>query len=142
MIFPKDKFIERLKFGHVVRFSHPKFPEKEHFFVIVDNSPNKIPPMISLISSKSCSNKRSYVVVEEHEYDFFTMQSFIDCDQVYDVTPDGLYELYKESRLSIQGTLLQPTLEKIKDTCWKSVGLEKSYKKRIVNAYNKVFNIN
>lgn len=139
MNLSREVFLESLKFGLVVRYAHPDFPEKEHFFVIVDYSPNKIPPMISLISSKSNKHKETYVQIEKDEYNFFTKQSFIDCDQVYEKTPDDLYKLFSESRLSIQGTFEQQTLERIKDKCYNSKQLAKIYRKRIVQAYNKAF---
>jgi hypothetical protein len=86
MVFPKEQFIKYLKFGLVVKFPHSDFSEKDHFFIIVDHSPDKVPPMLSLISSKKNTYKRAYVTVEENEYSFFTKKSYIDCDKVYDKT--------------------------------------------------------
>ena len=136
--FPADVFFQSLKFGTVIRLSHPKFPDKPHFFVLVDYSDTAMPPIISLISSKSSKKKRNFVEVPLGRFAAFTKDSYIDCDQLYDFTPKKLYELYQKQILTVCGQLDNTTLQDIVNSCEQSTTLEGEDIERIKKAFEKL----
>jgi hypothetical protein len=103
IVFPFETFVSVLRFGTVLRFHHPEFDQKPHFFIITDYSNTVHPPVISLISSKSEINKRCYVTVKANEYKGFDKVSYISCDKTHDFTAETLYHLYSQQKLEILG---------------------------------------
>lgn len=41
ILFPWKVFISRLRRGSVIKFSHPEFPEKPHYFAILNINPSE-----------------------------------------------------------------------------------------------------
>lgn len=107
------RILSAIKTGSVYYFEEEKLSSTEpHYFVVLNSNPHTA-ELLLLVCASSQVNKRqtialklgfhqdTLVLVSPGEYKLFTKETVIDCNRVFEKTPQSLIEKLEEGKLGL-----------------------------------------
>jgi hypothetical protein len=140
ILFPSKFFIARLQRGSVIRFSHPRFPGKPHYFIVLNNNPSRDRFLLFVTSTTNTDRiKRmidrqkhlagGYVFVKTGEYECFDRDSYINCHKAYPFEIGKLKKIYERGLVELKDSLPQKLTDKVLEGCLASPMFKPKYRK-------------
>jgi len=140
ILFPSKIFISRLRRGSVIKFTHPEFTDKPHYFIVLNDNPSKDGFLLLVASTattdwiKKIINRQKhlgggYVFVKTGEYRYFDRDSYINCHKAYSFEIGKLKERYERGLVELKDSLPQELIDRVLKGCLDSPMFKPKYKK-------------
>ena len=140
ILFPSKVFIGQLQRGSVIKFSHPEFPDKPHFFIVLNINPSKDGFFLLAASTTNTDTikeiidrqkhlGRGYIFVKTSEYQCFDRDSYIKCHKAYPFEIGELKKIYERGLVELKDSLPQGLIDKVLKGCLDSPMFKPKYKK-------------
>lgn len=142
ILFPPQVFISQLRRGNVIRFSHPEFPGKPHYFIVLNINPLKDGFLLLLTSTTNTERvksaidrqrhlERGYIFVRSGECQCFDRDCYINCHKAYSFEIGKLRKRYERGLVELKGSLPQGLTDKVLKGCSDSPMFKPKYAKFI-----------
>ena len=140
ILFPSNVFIRHLHRGSVIKFTHPEFPDKPHYFVVLNENPSKDGFLLLVACTSNTDGIRKiigiqkhlglgYVLVKTGEYGCFDRESYINCHEAYPFEIGKIKKRYEKGRVELKDPLPQGLIDKVLKACSDSPMFKPRYKK-------------
>jgi len=140
ILFPSKVFISQLKRGSMIKFIHPEFPGKPHYFIVLNINPltdrflllvasTTNTDRIRKIINKQKHLERGYIFVKTGEYQCFDKDSYINCHKAYPFEIGKLKKIYERGLVELKDLLPQGFIDKVLKGCLESPMFKPKYKK-------------
>ena len=140
ILFPSKVFISRLRRGSVIKFPHPEFPEKPHYFPILNINPSRDGFLLLVVSTTNTDTikeiidkqkhlRAGYIFVKTGEYQCFDRDSYINCHKPYPFEIGELKEKYEKRSVELKDSLPQALINEVLKGCLGSPMFKPKYKK-------------
>ncbi len=140
ILFPSKFFISRLYRGSVIKFSHPEFPDKPHYFIILNKNPLKDGFFLLTASTANIDRIKKIIDTQKHlaegyifvkmgKYQCFDRDSYINCHKPYPFEIGKLKKRYEKGLVELKDPLPQELIEKVLKGCLDSPMFKPKYRK-------------
>ena len=127
---PEVAIKSSIKPGSVYYFPHEKLSSKEpHFFIVINIDPTE-DKVIFLVCSSSkidkvkqrnrCNPPQTLITISKEEYEDFTCDSIINCNNVYPESIEGLVDRLSKKTLKLKAEIDNKLVKKIREATWAS----------------------
>lgn len=140
ILFPSKVFISRLHRGSVIKFTHHEFPNKPHYFIVLNKNPLKDGFFLLIVSTANTSRIKEIMDVQKHlvkgyifvktgEYQSFDRDSYINCHEAYPFEIGKLTKRYEKGLVELKDPLPQELIDKVLKGCLDSPMFKPKYRK-------------
>ena len=140
IFFPVDLFIKSLKIGSVLYFKHPKFPEKNHFFIVLNIDDNQkslylvvptsqVKKLKQLLKESPSNDSNTFLFLENNDYSDFTKPTCINCNKLREEPIELIEKKYLERDIELKKDMPKSILIQIIKGCILSKTIKRGKKK-------------
>jgi len=140
ILFPSKVFIGQLRRGSVIRFSHPEFPDKPHYFIVLNINPSRDGFLLLVASTTNTGRIKEiidtqkhlgggYIFVKTGEYECFDRDSYINCHKAHPFEIGKLKKIYEKGSVELKDSLPQGLIDKVLKGCLDSPMFKPKFRK-------------